>query len=106
MPVIARFSSRDCKSTRKSFNKGIRVDFLLQLVHFDICDPMNVKARHGAYYFITFIDDYTHFGIVNLITHKSEAINCFQSYMSLVENQLDRKIKALRIDRGHEYLFN
>ena len=24
--------------------------------------------------------------------------------MSLVENQLDRKIKALKIDRGHEYL--
>ena len=26
--------------------------------------------------------------------------------MSLVENQLDRKINALRTDRGHEYLSN
>ena len=92
------------KSTRKPFGKGTRADFPLQLVHSDICGPMNVRARHGAYYFITFTDDYTRFGIVYLISHKAEAISCFQSYMSLVENQLDRKIKALRTDRGREYL--
>ena len=51
-----------------------------------------------------FINDCTHFSIVYLITHKLEVISCFQSYMSLVENQLDRKIKALRTDRGREYL--
>ena len=54
---------------------------------------MNVRARHGAYYFITFTVDYTRFGIVYLINHKSEAISCFQSYMNLVENQLDEKLK-------------
>ena len=86
------------KATRKPFGKGTRADFPLQLVHSDICGPMNVRARHGAYYFITFTDDYTRYGIVYLINHKSEAISCFQSYMSIVENQLDRKIKAYRTD--------
>nr|XP_009783587.1 PREDICTED: uncharacterized protein LOC104232161 [Nicotiana sylvestris] len=65
---------------------------------------MNIRARHGAIYFITFIDDFTRYGYVYLISHKSEALSCFVKFMNLVENQLDRKIKALRTDRGREYL--
>ena len=52
-----------------------------------------------------FIDDYTRYGHVYLISHKSEALDCFRQYMRLVENQLDKSIKALRTDRGREYLF-
>ena len=65
---------------------------------------MNVRARHGGSYFITFIDDFTRYGHVYLISHKSEALDCFRRYVSLVENQLDKSIKALRTDRGCEYL--
>ena len=65
---------------------------------------MNVRARHGANYFITFIDDFTHFGHVYLVSHKSEVLDCFTKFTRLVENQLSTKIKALRSDRGREYL--
>ncbi len=65
---------------------------------------MNVRARHGDSYFITFIDDFTRYSHVYLISHKSKALDCFRRYVSLVENQLDKSIKALRTDRGHEYL--
>ena len=110
MTKMDLFTCEHCqtsKSTRKSFSKGVRANFPLQIVHFDIYGPMNVRARHKTYYFITFIDDYTHFVIVYLITYKSKVTNCFQSYMSLVENQLDRKkIKTLRTDQDLEYLPN
>ena len=92
------------KSKRKPFGKATRASFPLQLIHSDICGPMNIRARHGGSYFITFIDDYTRYGHVYLISHKSEALNCFRRYMILVENQLDKSIKALRTDRGREYL--
>jgi hypothetical protein len=65
---------------------------------------MNMRARHGGNYFITFIDDFTRFGHVYLISHKSEALDCFIRYTNLVENKLSTKIKALRTDRGREYL--
>ena len=55
-------------------------------------------------YFITFIDDFTRYGHVYLIFHKSEVLDCFRRYIDLVENQLDQKIKTLKIDRGREYL--
>jgi len=92
------------KTTRKPFGKGIRAENPLQLIHSDICGPISVKARHGASYFITFIDDFTRFGHVYLISHKSEALDCFKLYLNLVENQLEKRVKALRTDRGREYL--
>jgi transposase InsO family protein len=66
---------------------------------------MNVRARHRGDYFIAFIDDFTRFGHVYLISHKSEAFNCFNRYTNLVENKLNTRIKALRTDQGNEYLF-
>ena len=47
------------KSTRKPFGKSIRETFPLELIHSDVYGLMNVNARHGASYFITFIDDFT-----------------------------------------------
>ena len=47
------------KATRKPFGKGIRAKNPLKLIHSDIWGPMSVRARHGAWYFITFIDDYS-----------------------------------------------
>ena len=90
------------KSKRKPFGEATRASFPLQLIHSDICSPMNVRARHGGSYFITFIDDFTRYGHVYLNSHKSEALNYFRHYVSLVENQLDNSIKALRTDHGRE----
>uniref|UniRef100_A0A2N9GE70 CCHC-type domain-containing protein n=1 Tax=Fagus sylvatica TaxID=28930 RepID=A0A2N9GE70_FAGSY len=86
------------KSKRKPFGKATRASFPLQLIHSDICGPMNVRARHGGSYFITFIDDFTRYSHVYLISYKSEALDCFRRYVSLVENQLDKSIKALRLE--------
>ena len=68
------------KTARKPFGKAIRAEIPLQLIHSDICGPMNVRARHGAVYFITFIDDFTRYGYVFLISHKSEALDCFKKF--------------------------
>jgi len=73
------------KITHKSFRKAKRAEFPLQLIHSEICGSMKVKARSGVAYFITFIDVFTRFGYVYLISHKSEALECFKIYMNEVE---------------------
>ena len=103
MPIYEHCLVR--KIIRKPFGKAIRAKFLLQLIHSNICGPMSVKIRWGTSYFITFIDDFTHYGHVYLISHKSDALEYFRLYMNEIENQLEKKIKTLRIDQGHEYLF-
>ena len=47
------------KACRKPFGKAVTATQPLELIHSNICEPMNVKAHHGVSYFITFIDDYT-----------------------------------------------
>ena len=86
------------------FGKAKSATLPLKLIHSNICGPMNIRARHGAQYFIIFIDDFTRFGHVYLISHRYEGMDCFKSYSALVENQLNTKIKSLRTDRGREYL--
>ena len=66
------------KSKRKLFRKATRASFPLQLIHSNICGPMNVRARHEGFYFITFIDDYTRYDHVYLISYKSKALDCFR----------------------------
>ena len=65
------------KAIRKPFRKGTRAEYPLQLVHSDIYEPISVKVRLGALYFITFIDDFTRYGHVFLISHKSKALDRF-----------------------------
>ena len=66
---------------RKPFGKAPLATHPLELVHSDICGPMNVKARHGTSYFHTFIDDYSHFNYVYLISHHFEALDCFKCFV-------------------------
>ncbi|KAL0404285.1 UNVERIFIED_CONTAM: hypothetical protein Sradi_2069300 [Sesamum radiatum] len=55
-------------------------------------------------FFITFTDDHSRYGYVYLMRYKSEAFGRFKEYRLEVENQTNRKIKAIRSDRGGEYL--
>ena len=88
----------DGKTTRKPFRKGTRIEIPLKLIHSNICGPMSVRVSHDALYFITFIDDFTRYGHVYLISHKLEVSDCFIRYINLVENRLDKNIKTLRTD--------
>ena len=59
----------------------------------------------GAYkYFVTFIDDFNRKLWSYLIQKKSEVIEVFAKFKSMVERQSGRKIKILRTDGGGEYV--
>ncbi|KAA0040929.1 gag/pol protein [Cucumis melo var. makuwa] len=84
-------SSDSClkgKMTKRSFTgKGFRAKTPLELVHSNLCGPMNVKAREGYEYFISFIDDYSRYGHVYLIQNKSNSFEKFKEYKTEVENE-------------------
>ena len=93
------------KLTKTPFAKSCeRASDLLELVHGDVCGPMSTTARGGYEYFVTFTDDFSRFGYVYLMKHKSETFEKFKEFQSEVQNQLGKKIKHLRSDRGGEYL--
>ncbi|KAL0394652.1 UNVERIFIED_CONTAM: hypothetical protein Slati_4431400 [Sesamum latifolium] len=91
--------------TKKPFiGQSTLTNGLLNLIHTDVCGPLNTPARGRYSYFITFTDDHSRYGYVYLIRYKSEAFERFKQYRLEIENQTGRKIKALWSDRGDEYL--
>ncbi|KAK1567954.1 hypothetical protein Q3G72_018598 [Acer saccharum] len=88
------------KMTKRTFSaKGVRATECLGLIHTDVCGPMSIQARGGYEYFITFIDDYSRFGYVYLMRHKSDAFDMFKAFKAEVENQLEKHIVSMSF--GH-----
>ena len=84
------------KMTKRSFaGKGLRAKVPLELVHSDLCGPMDIKARVGYKYFIHFIDDYSRYGHVYLMHHKYGSLEKFKEYKAKVEVELGKTIKIL-----------
>jgi hypothetical protein len=77
---------------------------LLGLVHTDVCGPMSFVAVGGFQYFITFTDDFSRYGYIDLMRHKSESFEKFKEFQNEVQNQQSKTIKFPRSDCGGEYL--
>ena len=58
----------------------IRSTRKLQLVHSDVCGPMQTQSIGRAKYFVTFIDDYTRCCAVYFMEHKSEVLQKLKEF--------------------------
>ncbi|KAJ8876505.1 hypothetical protein PR048_020950 [Dryococelus australis] len=67
------------KQQRLSFKHwGSRAHEPLQVVHSDICGPMEEQSIGGSQYFFTLIDDYTRKVLVFLFKSKNNFTNIFK----------------------------
>jgi hypothetical protein len=67
------------KMTKSPFTgQSERASHLLGPVYTDVCGPMNSVAKGGFQYFITFIDDFSRYGYIYLMRHKSESFEKFK----------------------------
>ena len=96
----------DCikgKLTKNRKKQGAtRSSDLLELIHIDISGTYSHSLR-GKSFFVTFIDDFSRYGYVHLISHNSEALERFKIFKTKVEKQLGKVIKIVRSDKGGEY---
>ncbi|GKV36989.1 hypothetical protein SLEP1_g45065 [Rubroshorea leprosula] len=93
------------KQHRNSFPKdrSWRAKWVLDLVHSDLCGPINPTSNGGKQYFITFVDDYNRKTLVYFLQTKSEALAVFKKFKVLVENEAGKSVKVLRTDHGGEF---
>ena len=94
------------KQAKFSFPKGqaMRATQVLELVHADLCGPMQTESLGGSKYFLLFTDDYSRMSWVYFLQSKGEVFSSFKVFKSLVEKQSEKKLKVLRTDRGGEFL--
>ncbi len=92
---------KQCREVFWSHERKTR--FPLELVHTDVC-TVNTPSYNDRKYFLTFLDDFSNFCFVYLLSSKTEVLCKFKEYHSLVSNRFNRNIMRLRCDRGTEYL--
>ena len=65
---------------------------LLELIHTDISGPYS-HSLCGKSFFVTFIDDFSRYGYVYLISHKSEALERFKILRLRLRSNWERSLK-------------
>ncbi|CAI7738161.1 unnamed protein product [Closterium sp. NIES-54] len=76
----------------------------LDEVVMDVVGPLKLGAA-GAEYFLTIVDVYTRMTWVYVLSKKSDVAETVKTdWLPMVERQQDRLVKAIRTDRGGEFL--
>ena len=70
----------------------------------DVCGPLQEESTGGARYLATFIDDYSKLAHVEPLAQKSDVAEAVKKTMMRWETQSGKRLKAVRTDRGTEYL--
>lgn len=93
------------KTTRLPFpsKSTSKTNKVVELIHTDVCGPMQTATSAGNRYFVTFIDDFSRFTVICLLKHKSEVSGKLKNFIEFVRNKFGRKPNIIRSDRGGEY---
>ncbi|QRW21846.1 Retrovirus-related Pol polyprotein from transposon TNT 1-94 [Rhizoctonia solani] len=83
-----------------------RSDVPLDLVHTDICGPMDIEAIGGYRYFILFCNDCTGYFCAYLLKKKLGALERYKEFKAWAERSSGRRIKCLMSDRGGEFMLD
>ena len=76
---------------------------LFGVIHTNICGPFTPPTMGSYKYFITFIDDYSCYGFVELIREKFDSLEAFKAFKAKVELQQGKKIKVVHSNRSGKY---
>ena len=78
----------------------------MELIHADICGPITPTSNSNKRYILIFIDDYSKKAWVYFLVEKSEALNFFKYFKTMVEKETGLFVKCFRTDRGGEFNSN
>jgi hypothetical protein len=101
----------DCmmgKQHRESIPKKAkwRASKKLELIHSDVCGPINPQSNGGNRYFVTFTDDFSRKTWVYFLHDKASVFEVFKKFKAYVEGESGCRIQCLRTDRGGEFTSN
>jgi len=84
-------------TSRKDRNK-------LDLVHSDLSGPFPVPSYGNSLYYMTVIDDATRVVWVRFMKQKSETTKIIKDFVTEMEHQHHKSLKAFGTDNGVEYV--
>ncbi|GBM51389.1 Retrovirus-related Pol polyprotein from transposon TNT 1-94, partial [Araneus ventricosus] len=77
---------------------------ILELIHADLCGPIQPESYGGAKYFMVLVDDFSGMYFTYFLKNKNEVFDIFSQFKAKYENLTDKRIKKLRTDNGLEFV--
>ncbi|WVZ04379.1 hypothetical protein V8G54_025185 [Vigna mungo] len=93
------------KQARRPFRKQLesRSKERLEVLHSDVCGPIEPPTVAGNRYFVTFIDEFNRMVWVSFMRQKNEVLGIFKHFKKQAKGEIERRIKLIRTDGGGEY---
>nr|GEW26631.1 retrovirus-related Pol polyprotein from transposon TNT 1-94 [Tanacetum cinerariifolium] len=111
LPSLVYAKDKPCTSCEKrkhhraSFNtkQNFSIGKCMHLLHMDLFRPISqVSINHEKYTLVT-IDEYSRYTLVHFLKKKSQAPKIIMSFIRMVENQNDVKVKQIRTNNETEF---
>ncbi|KAG3122720.1 Retrovirus-related Pol polyprotein from transposon TNT 1-94 [Phytophthora cactorum] len=77
-----------------------------ELLHFDICGPMEENSLGGSKYLLLIVDEASGCMKGFCLRAKSESEDCIKTYIMKVQTQFGKKVKFVRHDGAREFATN
>uniref|UniRef100_A0AAV1TG08 Integrase catalytic domain-containing protein n=1 Tax=Peronospora matthiolae TaxID=2874970 RepID=A0AAV1TG08_9STRA len=106
-PSVCR-SCQQGKMIQKPFptNRDKRQYGVFELLHFDICGPMEQVSIGGSRYLLLVVDEASGCTKGFCLRSKSESEDCIENHIIKIQTQFGTKIKFVRHDGAHEFATN
>ncbi|GMF66460.1 unnamed protein product [Phytophthora lilii] len=96
------------KMVQKQFpsNRDKRHYDTFELLHFDICGPIETNSLGGSKYLLLIVDEASGCMKGFCLRAKSESEDCIKTYIMQVQTQFGKKVKFVRYDGAREFATN
>lgn len=63
------------------------------IIHSEVWGPFRVGSLSGKYYYIVFIDDWSHYSWIYFLRQKFEVFQMFKYFQAMVQTQFNKKLR-------------
>ncbi|GJT22454.1 retrovirus-related pol polyprotein from transposon TNT 1-94 [Tanacetum coccineum] len=93
------------KHHRASFKtkQNFSIRKCLHILYMDLFGPVSLMSINHEKYTLVIVDEYSRYTWVYFLRNKSQATEMIMSFIRMVENQNDVKVKQIKTDNGTEF---
>ncbi|GKC85455.1 retrovirus-related pol polyprotein from transposon TNT 1-94 [Tanacetum coccineum] len=111
LPLLVYSKDKPCspceegKHHRASFktNQNFSIRKCLYLLHMDLFGPVSPMSINHEKYTLVIVNEYSRYTQVHFLKKKSQAADVIISFIRMVENKNNVKVKQIRTDNGTEF---
>ncbi|KAL4569135.1 hypothetical protein LXL04_024766 [Taraxacum kok-saghyz] len=74
-----------------------------KLIYYDVWGPLPMFSINGNRYFVLSVDDYTKFVWIYFLSTKSQVLQTFNNFRTMIKTQFGYEIKSFQSDWGSEF---